>query len=44
MAKKKSKYNKQYIEAWKCNDCEFEWTYKTVRCPVCSTESVTKII
>ncbi|MBI2579026.1 MAG: hypothetical protein HYW26_04920 [Candidatus Aenigmarchaeota archaeon] len=42
--KKKSKYKKIYIESWKCSGCEFQWNYKTVRCPLCSSQLATKII
>lgn len=42
--KRKSKYKKIYIEAWKCRGCDFQWTYKTVKCPMCSSITMAKII
>ena len=42
--RKKSKYNKQYIETWKCKGCEFEWCYKTMKCPLCYSLTMIKII
>ncbi|MBI4014902.1 MAG: hypothetical protein HY365_03025 [Candidatus Aenigmarchaeota archaeon] len=42
--KKKSKYNKVHLEAWKCDACSFECSYKTLKCPLCSTLNMVKII
>ncbi|MDI6721400.1 MAG: hypothetical protein QMD85_03350 [Candidatus Aenigmarchaeota archaeon] len=42
--KKKSKYKKQFIEVWKCRGCDFQWSYKTCRCPLCSTTEMLKLI
>ena len=44
MIKKKSKYNKVHLEAWKCDACSFECSYKTLKCPLCSTLNMVKII
>jgi len=47
MAKrKKSKYVKQFIETWKCKDadCNFQWSYRTLRCPMCSVTGAIKIV
>jgi hypothetical protein len=44
MARKKAKYKKIKIEVWKCGGCEFEWSYRAVRCPLCSTSTPLKII
>lgn len=51
MAKKKkskkkkssSNYNKIYLQEWECEDCGFTQAYETVKCPICSSESVNKI-
>ena len=40
----KTKYNKIYIELWQCKCCDYEWAYKTQRCPLCSTMSPVKIV
>jgi hypothetical protein len=42
--KKKSKYNKQYIEMWKCGGCAFEWCYRTMKCPLCYSVKTVKIV
>ncbi|MBI2971772.1 MAG: hypothetical protein HYY37_05125 [Candidatus Aenigmarchaeota archaeon] len=42
--KKKAKYKKTHLEAWKCSDCTFEWCYRTARCPICSAVGQIKII
>ena len=42
--KKKSKYIKQYIETWKCRGCAFEWSYRTMKCPLCYTVDAMKIV
>ncbi|HLD48765.1 MAG TPA: hypothetical protein VJB11_00205 [archaeon] len=44
MPKKKSKYKKQYLETWKCGDCDFEWSYRTMKCPICSENNMVKIL
>ena len=46
MAKKKktkSKYNKIHLQEWKCGDCGFTQAYETLKCPICSSDSVAKI-
>lgn len=42
--KAKTKYNKLFIELWKCGDCDFEWTYKTIKCPICASGQTVKLI
>jgi rubrerythrin len=44
LPRKKSKYKKKYIEVWKCKGCDFEWSYKTMKCPICSSLETIKII
>lgn len=43
-AKPKSKYKKEYIEMWQCVDCDFQWAYRTMKCPLCYSAEKTKII
>ncbi|MFC2143294.1 hypothetical protein ACFLQN_02755 [Candidatus Aenigmatarchaeota archaeon] len=40
----KAKYNKLFIEVWKCKDCAFEWSYQTLKCPICSSIETLKVI
>ncbi len=35
--KAKTKYEKVFTALWKCESCEYEWRYKSRRCPVCSS-------
>jgi len=32
---RRPKYDKAQIDTWQCNDCEFLWYYKTIKCPMC---------
>ncbi|MBI4896463.1 MAG: hypothetical protein HY832_02845 [Candidatus Aenigmarchaeota archaeon] len=41
---KKSKYIKVFIEKWKCDDCSFQWSYRTMKCPLCACFEVVKIV
>ncbi len=41
---KKSKYKKTYIETWRCKGCEFQWNYRTLKCPMCYNIQTIKII
>ena len=41
--KKKSKYVKTHIETWKCKGCDFEWSYRTMKCPLCCNFQMIKI-
>lgn len=41
---KKSKYKKTYIETWKCKGCDFQWCYRTLKCPMCYAPEAIKII
>lgn len=43
-AKPKSKYKKEYIELWQCCDCDFQWAYRTIKCPLCYGVERTKIM
>jgi hypothetical protein len=38
-AMKTSKYRNLYIEEYQCKRCDFKWTYKTVRCPLCRSQA-----
>lgn len=42
--KKKSKYVKTHIETWKCGGCDFEWSYRTMKCPLCYSAGMVKIV
>lgn len=44
MPKKKAKYKKTRIEIWRCRGCEFEWSYRTAKCPICSSFQTLKIV
>jgi ribosomal protein S27E len=34
----KTRYKKQYLQVWECEDCDFRHPYETVKCPICSSK------
>ena len=43
VSKRKPAYPKKPVKKWKCNQCNYTWAYKTVRCPVCSSSDTEQI-
>ena len=37
---RKSKYKKIHTKKWNCVKCNYDWFYKTIRCPTCSSTDI----
>jgi|GEM_PF-4603177 len=41
---KRSEHRKDTYTIWECRDCSHSYYYKTLRCPLCSSESVAETV
>jgi len=39
---KYKKSQKVMLETWRCEECLFEWAFRTLRCPICRSENMIK--
>ncbi|MCX6818925.1 MAG: hypothetical protein NT129_02895 [Candidatus Aenigmarchaeota archaeon] len=37
---RKTKYKKCFPKKFSCSNCSYNWFYKTVKCPACSSKEI----
>lgn len=42
-AKRPLKYAKNPAKKFACGDCDYNWLYSSIKCPVCASPSVRKL-